>query len=220
MAVMFSWTDVVLLVFVGIFALLGWKAGMVKMAFRFLSFGVSLLLAWMLYPMLSKVLWGTSLYQAIYSAAAEQMIGADALSSLPEGIRQLVEAGSQNIQGTLASYFAGLAINVISFVLILFGSRLVLWIAERLLRLFTSLPVVGFLNHLAGLAVGILEGLALACVILALLYIVPPLRNHSSVSYAVEESMAVKVLYHENPILRLVLPEDTEDGGFRNEEKK
>ena len=81
----------------------------------------------------------------------------------------------------------------------------------RILDLFASLPVIGFFNRLAGMALGLLEGLLIACILLAVVYAVVPLRNNTYLSYAIEQSAATRILYLNNPLVRLVLPEPEPD---------
>ncbi len=212
---LFSWTDVILLALVCAFAFAGWKSGVVKMGFRLFSFFAALILAWLLYPVLAEYLRTTPLYSALF----ELIGGKDAVSgAAPALVPPFLQDAMARNNGILlnsldgaADYLTQLVLNLAAFILVLIASKLLLMVLGRILDLFASLPVIGFFNRLAGMALGLLEGLLIACILLAVVYAVVPLRNNTYLSYAIEQSAATRILYLNNPLVRLVLPEPEPD---------
>ncbi len=206
--------DIAILFLIGVFGFLGWRKGLVKTGFRLLSHLASLALAWMLHPYLAAWLKETPFYESLFTSAAEQ---ASLGTKTTEGaglFQQMLEKGTAAAGTAVAEYFAGLLVNGISFFLILFLARVALLFLGKVLHLVASLPILGFVNRLAGLAVGILEGLLIVCVLLAVLYIVPSLRENKPMSYAIEQSVLTRNLYQSNPILQILMPE--EDDSSKN----
>ena len=207
---LFSWTDVVLVVLVGIFAFAGWKSGFVKMSFRLLSFLAAIVLAWLFYPTVTAFLRTTPLYDTLFSAlggSAADPAAAPNAALTPDFLLDAMNQGIQTFENGAAEYLALLLLNILSFLLVLIAAKLILILAGRILHLFASLPVIGFFNRLAGLVLGLLEGFLVACILLALIWGIAPLRENTYLNYAIEQSSAAKVLYLNNPLLRLVLPQ-------------
>ncbi len=210
---LFGWSDFVLLAWMGVFAFWGWRSGLMKMGFRLLSFAAALVLAWMLYPIVAEILRNTPLYQSLFTAVSGSMPETVQQSAaMPQVLQQVIEQGSTAATNVVAAYFARLLLNLIAFVLVLLVSRLLLWGLKKILNLVVSLPVIGFFNRLAGLALGALEGFLVACILLAAVSVIPPLRENEAVTHAVENSIAVKILYQHNPVLERLLPKSEENG--------
>lgn len=202
---LFSWTDVILLALFCLFAFSGWRSGAVKMCFRLFSFFAALLLAWILYPVLADYLRTTPLYNTLFDLIGGGIPASEQeMQMVPSFLREVI-GGSASMGA--AEFLTHLLLNLISFILVLIGGKLVLMLLEKILHLFASLPILGFFNRLLGSVLGILEGFLLACLLLAAIYAIVPLRNNSYLHYAIEESTFTRTLYLNNPVIRLVLPE-------------
>lgn len=195
-----NWTDIAVLAIVGVFVFAGWKNGLVKMGFRLLSFAVSIGLAWLLHPYLAEFLQTTPLYESLFSAAADQAGQGTAMPETFLGLGTLVG-------NAVTEYFAKLLLNGISFLLILVLARVLLFFARKILNFVASLPVIGFFNRGLGMAMGLLEGLLVVYILLAVLAVVPHLRENKPLGYAIEQSAVTRGLYQSNPVLNLLMPE-------------
>ncbi len=207
-----SGMDIAVLVMVGIFVFLGWKKGLVKMGFRLISHLAALLLAWMLHPYLAEFLQKTPLYESFFSSAAEKAnLGSQGAEST-RLFQQMLEEGTRAAGTALAEYCAKLLLNGLSFLLILVLARVLLAFAGKVLHFVASLPLIGFVNRLAGMSLGLLEGLLIVCMLLAVCYVVPPLRENKPLGYAIEQSTVTRGLYQNNPILKILTPEEESSG--------
>ncbi len=208
--------DIAVLVIIGIFAVLGWKKGMVRMGFRLISLGLSLGCAWALHPFLAELLKKTPLYESLFSSAAKQMEPAADLPGMLLGV------GSA-IGNTVAEYLTDLLLNGISFLLIFLLARVVVFLLGKIMNFVASLPVLGFFNRLAGTSIGFVEGLLIVWILLAVLVTVPALRENKSIGYSVEQSIVARSLYQNNPILNAFMPEEDEEKeniDLKKEERK
>ncbi len=208
-----SGLDIAIIVVIGVFIFQGWKKGLVKMGFRLLSHLASLVLAWVFHPYLSAFLQKTSLYEGLFSSVAERTdIGAQATGA-PGFFQQMLEKSTQAVGTAVAEYFAKLLLNGISFLMILVLARVALFLAGKILHFVASLPVVGFFNRLSGMVFGLLEGLLIVCILLAVFYVVPPLRENKPLGHAIEQSVVARSLYQSNPILNILMPEEESSSG-------
>lgn len=109
-------------------------------------------------------------------------------SELPQGTTIASSVGV-----TVAKFSA----TLLSFLLVFALSKLALKLVERLLSSVTEkLPLVGAVNTILGLLVGILEGLLLASGVIAVLALFPS----ESMANFFNECILVKWLYNSNPL--------------------
>lgn len=193
--------DIVLLIVLALFAFWGWRSGFLKMGFGLLSFLIAIVLGRILYPYCSGFLRGTPIYQTLLTMAEKHAVPTAESGGLMGDL--IAKSGE-----VVSAYLADLALNVIAFLLVVVAVKLLLMFISRLLKLFASLPVIGLVNRLAGLALGILEGFLIAAVILAAIYVIAPLRENSAISREIEKSVVVRQWYLDNPLLNWTLPNE------------
>ena len=204
-----SWTDLVLAAWILLFVWLGWRRGLIKMVFHLLSFAAALAVSWMLYPVAAELLRSTALYGRILAAVKENFVtssvsGVASETWVPEILKNPVEQSAATAAGGVAEYLSGLVLNVLCFMVILAAAKLIIAAAAKILDVFSSLPVIGFFNRATGMILGLAEGVLLGYLILALLYVVIPLRENQDISYCIQQSFLVQKMYTGNPLMRLM----------------
>lgn len=211
--------DIAIVIIIGIFAFLGWKKGMMKMGFRLLSHLASLILAWIFHPFLAEILRTTSLYESLFASALKQT---ETSTELPEIFSGVTSA----IGNAVAGYLADLLLNGIAFLLVFLLAKVAVFLLSKVLNFVASLPILGFFNRLGGITIGLVEGLLVVWILLAILVAVPTFRENKALGYEVEQSVVARSLYLNNPILNAIMPkeeaiedEDGEDIPI-NEEKE
>lgn len=107
--------------------------------------------------------------------------------------------------GYVVHFFANIILNIIAFVIALLAAQLVLWTAITALDLFARLPVLHFINHLGGLAVGILQGLLVVWMIFLLISVFSATEIGMNLMNMIEESVLLKPLYDSNLFLKMVV---------------
>lgn len=193
--------DIAVLVIIGIFAVLGWRKGLVKMGFRLISLVLSLGCAWAFHPYLSELLKKTPLYESLFSSAVEQTEPAADLPGMLLGV-------GNAIGNRVAEYLTDLLLNGISFLLIFLLARVVIFLLSKVLHFVATLPLLGFVNRLTGVAIGFAEGLLVVWILFAMLVTVPAFRENKDLGYSIEQSIVARSLYQNNPILNAFLPEE------------
>lgn len=203
----FSLADAGLLIFVGVFAYFGWKNGLLKMGFQFLSFGLSIILSWIFYPHLAEYIKGTAIYGSVLNKVSLVNAAGEGGKNAPNAFAELLEDSTAQMSQVISGYLADIVINIIAFVLMIIAVKIVILIISKILNLFSKLPVLGFFNRLAGVALGFMEGFLVASVILAVIYIFVPTQNNDVIGYYIEESTVTKALYYNNPLIKIALPD-------------
>ncbi len=191
--------DIAVLVIIGIFVYLGWKKGFVNMGIQLFSTALALGCAWLFHPLLANSLRETALYESLLSSAVNP---AEPTAKMPGTLQELGALTGNAV----AEYVAQLLLNGISFLLILIFVKLLLFFLRKFLKFVTSLPVLGIFNRLSGMAVGLIEGLLVVWILLAVLVVVPTLRENKRLGYSIEQSVIARSLYHHNFLLNAVMP--------------
>ncbi len=97
-------------------------------------------------------------------------------------------------------YFA----SGLSWLLIFFAVKLMIRIVKKFITaIVEKIPVVGSLNHLLGLAVGLLEGLLIVWIVLAVLGFVATYSAEATkiITEGIEKSFLAKIFYENNPVI-------------------
>lgn len=210
--VLWNAADLVIIALLVLFGAWGWHSGLIRTGFRFLSFVISIVLAYLLYPILSEFLKTTVAYDRLFSMAEKQLEAAPAPGeTTPFFLRDVIEQGRTALIGSAADYLASLALNLLAFALVLVVVKLLLHIVKKLLHLFASLPVVSLFNHLAGMGLGIAEGILAVLLILAAVTALPQLRENAVLQESVSQSVLCRAVADHNPALRLLLPAKTDE---------
>ena len=105
----------------------------------------------------------------------------------------------------IVSYIASLVVNLLSFLLTLLIVWVVISVILMMLRLFTHLPVIGPLNRLGGLAIGLLKGVIFVWVIFLIFTLLPGLDISVRAMNMIRENEFLTLLYNSNIFLKLVM---------------
>ncbi|MEA5084570.1 MAG: CvpA family protein [Lachnospiraceae bacterium] len=222
-----NYIDIGVIVILLFFGIAGRMRGLVRTCFSFVPMLAGLVLTNQLYPVLSKVLRSTFIYEGLKNGVqkalkldtifANALAGSDAISTLklPEFLKTaLVEnnnpvvynvLGVNKIEEYIAGYVANICLNVLCmvavFVVIVIACKFIL----AALDLIAKLPVINFLNKTGGLAVGLLQGLIVLWVIGILLvgfYSNPVLSRFFEI---LNQSRLALFLYEKNVLLFMIL---------------
>ena len=194
----YYWADLIVVLFVLLLLLLGFRKGLLAMVYRFTSFFVSLVIAWLLYPRAADLLsafgleqWIADLVRANYVEPSLEQATAD-ISDLPAYLQSMVQSGQIGLTDAATAQVTHLIMNIAAFVLVLILVRLVVWVIGQLLHVVSKLPVIGCLNRIGGAALGAAEGILLVYIVLALLFAAAPLRSSQQVEQYIEQSVLTR----------------------------
>ena len=113
-----------------------------------------------------------------------------------------VEAGT-TIAMLLGKATSGLAVNLISGVILFILTKIVIWFLGGILNMLAeNIHLVNGVNILLGAIVGILEALLIVCTILAVLTIFP--SANEKIAPFLSETLFVGSLYENNPLVSIL----------------
>lgn len=206
-----------------------WQKGFIRAAFGFLPMLAALIGTHFASPYVGKFLRGTFLFDSLSGSIRESM-GLDAVIEegairtqteiieampLPEFLKEaLVENNNpviyqlldvDGLKEYIAGFLANVCLNILSvvlaFLLIYIGVTVVL----NALHLFSKLPVLSFLNHFMGFAVGAVKGLFFVWLAFIVLTFFQCRASMEGLFMAMESTYIANVLYENNILQQMIL---------------
>ncbi len=197
---MFNLADMILIALIILFVWLGIRKGFVKTVFGLCSIVISIALALSLHPMVSEQLEVSPAKDFVH----EQVLGmlpdgemTDSLA-LPDFLQDSVSEAEANTKDAIAGGIAGMALKIISIILVFLLVQLILWILSLALKLITRLPVIHGFDKLLGGIVGAVSGILVIYLVLGLLTFTTALNKTIAISKVVEDSLIASSMYENN----------------------
>lgn len=201
------------------FALAGLKSGLIKMVFSLISTIAALLVAVIFSPVVSNLLESHSGFSAfltekveavLESAVSESEDMSDYIEGLPfpETIKNVIRENDDELQAVSATQqvletyvcqrIVSVIIKSISFAVTFFAALLALVVLCRVLDLISRLPLLNEINHMAGLAAGLAEGILVVWILFVVLTMFAGTEFGKSAMQMISENALLSFLYDNN----------------------
>lgn len=219
-------TDAIVIAILLIFALVGYKKGLIRSALSLVSTGVALILSFIVYPLVNMLLKVTPIYIGIYEGTLKKVEAIDFgkglqtqgnailtnMNWLPQIVTEQVRSnnnaamyemlGVRTLQEYIATYVTNMIISLLAILITWFIIKVLLAGGLRAMGgIIEHLPVISTFNRGGGFIFGILKGV----VTLSLIgLIIPVFINYpffQMLSEAIDGSTLTKWLYDNNFIL-------------------
>lgn len=201
--------DIILLGILALTTFIGYKKGLVKVIFKIFAFVVALIITIVLYrPVTNLVINNTGLDETIANIIVENGTIKNDNNIEDNSIDKYIENTKNNIQNDIVNSAAGtISVNLVSIIVMI-----ALFIAVRIALIFigffadslAELPVVKQFNEAGGIAYGILQGIVIILIILAIIYFISATVKDSSIVSIIDTSYITKIVYYNNPILNII----------------
>lgn len=214
------------LIIVGIILLstfLGYKKGLIGVAFKIVSFVIAIVITLILYvPVSNLVINHTGLDESIENAIVEKL----SISNIEEegelkkentnmptvivdyinnAIKDTVVTTQNSIVQSVAR---DLAINIVKIgvmIVLFLVVKIALLFAKAIIEGIAKLPILKQFNEIGGIAYGILRGVIVIYVMLVVVSLLIPVLHNDGILQTINETMLCKILYNNNIILKLFL---------------
>lgn len=198
--------DIIVIAVVALFVAAGWKKGLMKSLMGIVSFALSLIVAFLIYPRVSDFLSATPLYTFLTEVVKDGYIAKHIAEGGSLGIftSEYFGGGIETLAGNLAEGITDTMMNVISFILTLVLSRLIIWIVTKAMDMLAKLPVIKLFNKLGGGAIGGFKGILILYIAFAVAVVFVPFKEESKVFESIEESRLASEMYNDNVLLNLI----------------
>ena len=214
--------DIIILAIILLSTYLGYKKGLIGVAFKILSFIIAIIITVILFkPVTSYIIHNTELDETIENAIIEkfgiselteqgtidtQNINAPTVivNYVNETIKNTVEQSKDAIIKSVARDLSINIINVIVMIALFIITRLLLIFAKVLFEAISELPVVKQFNEIGGTIYGILRGIIVILIILAIISLILPMIDKTGILELINSSFIGKLLYNNNLILKIL----------------
>lgn len=201
--------DLIVILIIALFTFIGYKQGLIKSAIKIASFFIAIIIALVLYkPVSTLIISNTTIDDKIENTIIEKITPegmkpedeASQATKIPQGF--IVEAN--NSIKDIANTTTIKIIEVCTVLVLYIIARIALKFVAALGDLIAKIPILKQFNKLGGTIFGIIKGLLIVYVILAVVYLISPLLKENT-SNKIEKSMLTKNMYNNNLITKIIL---------------
>ena len=201
--------DLIVLAIVLLFVFLGYKRGLVKVAFKLCTFFIAIILAFMLYKPVAKiVIENTNIDETIETKITNKILPEGKTETdegdLSESLPNIILKNSENTVQSIAKSCSNTLIETACLVLIFIIAKIVLKFVTALADLIAKLPILKQFNKLGGTIYGIIEGLFIVFLGFAVISLIAPMLD-VSVLEAINSSTLGSICYNNNILLKIIM---------------
>ena len=202
---------------------LGYRKGLVGVIFKLFAFIVSLIIVFVLYkPVSNTIINNTQIDEKIASAIYNSLSNTSlannqALSTsntnLSEGIVNLInsllsDAVSKAQEGETLTYvsteLSHATVRFIAIILIYVFAKLALLLVSFAAEILASLPIIKTFNKSGGFLYGLIKGLLIVYVILAIFSLISPIISSWGIISSINKALIGSKMYNHNIIINLI----------------
>ena len=205
--------DIVIIGIILLCLIIGYVRGLTGSLIKILSFVLSIIIAFILFvPISNFIINNTQIDEKIEQSIREKLIdNSQEDEKMPEAITdyigQKVEQATDDAKEAIINSTA----RDVSITIVKSGTWIILFIIARILLIFLKfitgliarLPVIKQFDKLGGIIYGILEGLVIVYVLLAIISFASPVVDGSFIK-DIEKSNVGSVLYNDNLLLKII----------------
>ena len=206
--------DILLIALLLFSIVLGYKKGLINVAFNLCAFIIALIITLVLYkPITNLVIENTEFDEKIESVIIEKGITNDEENTTEDGtlnkyiekyLMKSVDNTKNEIVKSTATIIAEKIIGIVVMIALFIVIRILLIFAKAIINGIANLPIIKQFNELGGLLYGILRGLVIVYGILTIMFIVISMNNNGIIANSIDTSIISKILYENNIILNII----------------
>ena len=210
--------DIVLLAIFALSVFVGYKKGLIGVVFNLCAFLVSLILTWILFtPVSNMIIKNTQIDDNIKNVIIEKGVivvenndkeNEDEDNQINKYIQEYVSKPIKNTANNAVEETA----TIISQKVVAIGVAIGLFIVIRIVLIFlkfiaegiANLPIIKQCNKAGGTLYGVIRGLFIVYIVLAILFFIMSINNAGVIADTINSSIISKYLYTHNIILDLI----------------
>ena len=219
--------DVIIILIIALTIYLGYKKGLVGMAFKVVSFFVAILIALILYRPISYVIINNTsiqenLQNKIYTTLIEDEQNGEVIEdeensnmqdkSLPTVIENYVlsqvdnvmDAAKENLVRIASEKISIAVINIVVIVILFIVAQILLIFAKAVMEKIAELPILKQCNKTGGIIFGFFEGLLYIYIVFTIITFLSSIIDMSGILSGLDSTILSKFLYNNNLILMLL----------------
>lgn len=212
--------DLIVIGIIFLSTFLGYRKGLIGVAFKIASFIIAIIITLILFkPISNYIINNTEFAQTIENTIVQKLSTAEIEngqikqenSNLPEvivnyinvGLQDTVNEAKDSIVKIVARNLAETIIDIIVIIGLFIITRLLLLFAKAILEAISEIPIIKQFNKAGGILYGILRGLLLIYLTLAIISLILPMLDKTAILNIINNSILTKILYNNNIILMI-----------------
>ena len=213
--------DIGIIAIIALSTFLGYKKGLIGVAFKIISFFIAIILAFVLCkPVSSYIMQQTiiddKIEETIENALSNKQVESPQEQSNTMGIPEVItdyiqkEITNATVQAqnqvatVVAKNVTATAINAISFIAIFIILKIVLLVLKLFSEQLANFPIIKQFNKLGGITYGVLRGFFIIYLLLGIVSFIAPMLVENRVLVTITNSYLGNAFYQHNLLLKLL----------------
>ena len=211
--------DLIILAIIALFTFIGYKKGLIEVIFKIVSFFIAIIVAFILSgPISNWIIENTDISKNMENTIVEKFteekveekeIEKEDINNTSQIVVDYINKQTKELKETgvktLAKQITETAIRIIVAIGLYIITRVILFFFRKLAESLSDLPFVKQFNELGGTIYGLIKGLLIVYIALAILSLVAPMVHNDSLFELINSSIIGNFMYNHNIILNILL---------------
>ncbi len=208
--------DLIILGIIILCIIMGYVKGLTGCLIKIISFVLSLIIAFVLFiPISNLVINNTQIDESITNSVRAMIIGntdennnEDAMPStiteyIGEKVENVTDSARESVADVTAREIALTIVKATTWILLFIIARILLILLKFVTSLIAKLPVIKQCDKLGGIIYGLLEGLIIVYLLLAIISFISPIIN-GTLANLISNSFIGSAMYNNNLLLKII----------------
>ena len=208
---MFWIVDIIIVLIIGLCTYIGYRKGLIGVAFKITSFLIALIITGILfYPISQFVIQNTQIDETIQKSIQDNFISKTEQEGqedtqnpskiITDYIEEEANEGINVVALSLSQTIVRIGVAIVLFVVV----RIILILFKKFAEIIGELPIVKQFNKSGGIIYGALKGLFIVYFILAILSLIAPMISGTAFFEQIKQSYIGSFMYNYNILLMLI----------------
>lgn len=152
--------------------------------------------------------------EELQEVSTEQPLDKETNTAMPEiitnyigeTISEAADTAKANIAEVVATNLAITAIKIITLILLFILIRIALICIKFITNIIASLPIISSINKIGGVAYGLIEGLFIIYLALAIAMAISTITGNNDILIYINQSNLGKTMFNNNILLKIIFP--------------
>lgn len=197
--------DIIILFIIALTTFIGYKKGLIKVAFKLVSFVLAIIISVVLYkPISSFIINKTTIDDNLETTILQRLSSSDTTKDEKENIISSYYSDIKNYStNAMARSISTTIINIGCILVVFIISNLILLLFKFSGDLIAKLPIIKQFNSAGGFLYGLIKGFVIIYMFLAIVALIAPIADINNFIKIINSSIITNIMYNNNIILVL-----------------
>ena len=197
--------DIIILFIIALTTFIGYKKGLIKVAFKLVSFVLAIIISVVLYkPISSFIINNTTIDDNLETTILQRLSSSDTTKDEKENIISSYYSDIKNYStNAMARSISTTIINIGCILVVFIISNLILLLFKFSGDLIAKLPIIKQFNSAGGFLYGLIKGFVIIYIFLAIVALIAPIADINNFIKIINSSIITNIMYNNNIILVL-----------------